>query len=140
LAGLREAALADVAALEGLATDVVDAASTTTQASAGARSRRCECDVRMLVEQKRVPAACDLAEAAPGNVRARRGVHGRSARPRPRVALVEGASFGLDTTRVYAPSPGEGTSCGFVRISPGIEHADALSLLQRLLVRALRSL
>ena len=43
-----------------------------------------------------------------------------------RTALVEGASFGLDTTRVYAPSPGEGESCGFVRISAGIEHAEAL--------------
>jgi hypothetical protein len=52
--------------------------------------------------------------------------------------LVEGASFGLDTTRVYAPSPGEGESCGFVRISAGIEHADALDRLGRVLVRALR--
>ena len=46
-------------------------------------------------------------------------------------ALVEGASFGLDTTRVYAPSPGEGESCGFVRISAGIEHAEALERLGR---------
>ncbi len=53
-------------------------------------------------------------------------------------ALVEGASFGLDTTRVYAPSPGEGESCGFVRISAGIEHAEALERLTRVLVRALR--
>ena len=52
--------------------------------------------------------------------------------------LVEGASFGLDTTRVYAPSPGEGESCGFVRISAGIEHAEALERLTRVLVRALR--
>ena len=53
-------------------------------------------------------------------------------------ALVEGASFGLDTTRVYAPSPGEGESCGFVRISAGIEHVEALERLTRVLVRALR--
>jgi cystathionine beta-lyase/cystathionine gamma-synthase len=53
-------------------------------------------------------------------------------------ALVEGASFGFDTTRVYAPSPGEGASCGFVRISAGIEHAEALERLTRVLVRALR--
>ena len=53
-------------------------------------------------------------------------------------ALVEGASFGLDTTRVYAPSPGEGESCGFVRISAGIEHAESLERLGRVLVRALR--
>jgi cystathionine beta-lyase/cystathionine gamma-synthase len=53
-------------------------------------------------------------------------------------ALVEGASFGLDTTRVYAPSPGEGESCGFVRISAGIEHAEALERLGGVLVRALR--
>ena len=55
-----------------------------------------------------------------------------------RVPLVEGASFGLDTTRVYAPSPGEGASCGFVRVSAGIEHAEALRQLARVLVRALR--
>jgi cystathionine beta-lyase/cystathionine gamma-synthase len=55
-----------------------------------------------------------------------------------RVALVEGASFGLDTTRVYAPSPGESAPCGFVRVSAGIEHAEALSRLARVLVRALR--
>jgi hypothetical protein len=54
------------------------------------------------------------------------------------VALVEGASFGLDTTRVYAPAPGEGASHHFVRISPGIEHLDALRRLERVLVRALR--
>ncbi len=54
------------------------------------------------------------------------------------VALVEGASFGLDTTRVYAPSPGDGQSCGFVRISAGIEHCEALPRLARVLVRALR--
>jgi cystathionine beta-lyase/cystathionine gamma-synthase len=54
-------------------------------------------------------------------------------------ALVEGASFGLDTTRVYAPSAGEGEPCGFVRISPGIEHAEALNRLSRVLVRALRA-
>jgi cystathionine beta-lyase/cystathionine gamma-synthase len=54
------------------------------------------------------------------------------------VALVEGASFGLDTTRVYAPAPGEGSSHHFVRISPGIEHLDALRRLERVLVRALR--
>ena len=53
-------------------------------------------------------------------------------------ALVEGASFGLDVTRVYAPSPGEGASCGFVRVSAGIEHAEALARLARALVRALR--
>jgi cystathionine beta-lyase/cystathionine gamma-synthase len=53
-------------------------------------------------------------------------------------ALVEGASFGLDVTRVYAPSPGEGTSCGFVRISAGIEHAEELARLACVLVRALR--
>ena len=53
-------------------------------------------------------------------------------------ALVEGASFGLDTTRVYAPSPGEGESCGFVRISAGIEHVEALERLTWVLVRALR--
>jgi cystathionine beta-lyase/cystathionine gamma-synthase len=55
-----------------------------------------------------------------------------------RVALVEGASFGLDTTRVYAPSPGEDSSCGFVRVSAGIEHAEALRQLAQVLVRALR--
>jgi cystathionine beta-lyase/cystathionine gamma-synthase len=54
------------------------------------------------------------------------------------VALVEGASFGLDTTRVYAPSPGEGAACGFVRVSAGSEHAEALRILARVLVRALR--
>ena len=53
-------------------------------------------------------------------------------------ALVEGASFGLDTTRIYAPSPGQGESCGFVRISAGIEHAESLERLGRVLVRALR--
>jgi len=53
-------------------------------------------------------------------------------------ALVEGASFGLDTTRIYAPSPGQGESCGFVRISAGIEHAESLERLGRALVRALR--
>jgi cystathionine beta-lyase/cystathionine gamma-synthase len=53
------------------------------------------------------------------------------------VALVEGASFGLDTTRVYAPSPGAGASCGFVRVSAGIEHAEALRRLECVLVRAL---
>ena len=52
-------------------------------------------------------------------------------------ALVEGASFGLDTTRVYAPSPGEGEACGFVRISAGIEHAESLERLGSVLVRAL---
>jgi cystathionine beta-lyase/cystathionine gamma-synthase len=55
-----------------------------------------------------------------------------------RVRLVEGASFGLDTTRIYAPSPGEGASCGFVRVSAGIEHAQALRQLARVLLRALR--
>jgi cystathionine beta-lyase/cystathionine gamma-synthase len=55
-----------------------------------------------------------------------------------RIALVEGASFGLDTTRVYAPSAGEHESCGFVRISSGIEHVEALTRLGRTLVRALR--
>jgi cystathionine beta-lyase/cystathionine gamma-synthase len=55
------------------------------------------------------------------------------------VALVEGASFGLDTTRVYAPSPGDGPACGFVRISAGIEHCEALRQLTRVLVRALRA-
>jgi cystathionine beta-lyase/cystathionine gamma-synthase len=55
-----------------------------------------------------------------------------------RVALVEGASFGLDTTRVYAPSPGDGPPCGFVRISAGIEHAEALRHLTAVLTRALR--
>jgi cystathionine beta-lyase/cystathionine gamma-synthase len=54
------------------------------------------------------------------------------------VALVEGASFGLDTTRIYAPSPGEGSPCGFVRVSAGIEHAEALRQLAAVLVRALR--
>ncbi|HEV8683572.1 MAG TPA: hypothetical protein VGS09_12490, partial [Actinomycetota bacterium] len=42
------------------------------------------------------------------------------------VPLVGGASFGLDTTRVY---PTAATSrCGrpFVRVSPGIEHAAAI--------------
>lgn len=53
-------------------------------------------------------------------------------------ALVEGASFGLDATRVYAPSPGGGESCGFVRVSAGIEHAESLERLGRVLVRALR--
>ena len=56
------------------------------------------------------PAAGDLADAAPRDARTRRGVRGRGARARARArgaALVEGASFGLDTTRVYAPSPGE---------------------------------
>jgi cystathionine beta-lyase/cystathionine gamma-synthase len=66
-------------------------------------------------------------------------VDGALAHARPRgAALVEGASFGLDTTRVYAPSPGEGASCGFVRISAGIEHAEALTRLGRVLARALR--
>ena len=41
-------------------------------------------------------------------------------------------------TRVYAPSPGEGASCGFVRVSAGIEHAEALARLVRVLVHALR--
>ena len=54
------------------------------------------------------------------------------------VALVEGASFGLDTTRVYAPSAGEGTAMGFVRISAGIEHAEALGRLSVVLADALR--
>ncbi|MDP9256851.1 MAG: PLP-dependent transferase [Actinomycetota bacterium] len=54
------------------------------------------------------------------------------------VALVEGASFGLDTTRIYAPSPGEGESCGFVRLSAGIEHAEGLTRVGSVLVRALR--
>jgi hypothetical protein len=52
--------------------------------------------------------------------------------------VVEGASFGLDTARVYAPSPGEGAACGFVRVSAGSEHAEALRRLARVLVRALR--
>jgi cystathionine beta-lyase/cystathionine gamma-synthase len=55
-----------------------------------------------------------------------------------RVALVEGASFGLDTTRVYAPSPGEGVPCGFVRISAGIEHAVDVARIADVLMRALR--
>ena len=54
------------------------------------------------------------------------------------VALVEGASFGLDTTRVYAPSAGEAEPCGFVRISAGIEHSEALTRLGSVLVWALR--
>jgi cystathionine beta-lyase/cystathionine gamma-synthase len=53
------------------------------------------------------------------------------------VALVEGASFGLDTTRIYAPSSGERPEIGFVRISPGIEHAETLPRLARVLTRAL---
>ena len=61
------------------------------------------------------------------------------ARARARgVALVEGASFGLDTTRVYAPSAGEAESFGFVRISAGIEHSEALTRLGSVLVWALR--
>jgi cystathionine beta-lyase/cystathionine gamma-synthase len=60
------------------------------------------------------------------------------ARARERkVALVEGASFGLDTTRIYAPSPGEQPDCGFVRISPGIEHCEALPRLADVLAGAL---
>jgi cystathionine beta-lyase/cystathionine gamma-synthase len=54
------------------------------------------------------------------------------------VALVEGASFGLDTTRIYAPSPGEGEASGFVRISAGIEHSEALERVVGVLVCALR--
>jgi cystathionine beta-lyase/cystathionine gamma-synthase len=54
-----------------------------------------------------------------------------------RVALVEGASFGLDTTRVYAPSPGEGVPCGFVRVSAGIEHVQAVARVADVLVRAI---
>jgi cystathionine beta-lyase/cystathionine gamma-synthase len=53
------------------------------------------------------------------------------------VALVEGASFGLDTTRIYAPSPGRRRNGDFVRISPGIEHAEALPRLATVLTRAL---
>jgi hypothetical protein len=54
------------------------------------------------------------------------------------VPLVEGASFGLDTTRVYAPSPGESMPCGFVRISAGVEHVEALAGVIDVLVHALR--
>jgi cystathionine beta-lyase/cystathionine gamma-synthase len=53
------------------------------------------------------------------------------------VALVEGASFGLDTTRIYAPSPGRRSHGAFVRISPGIEHAERLPRLAEVLTRAL---
>jgi cystathionine beta-lyase/cystathionine gamma-synthase len=53
------------------------------------------------------------------------------------VALVEGASFGLDTTRIYAPSPGARPNSGYVRISPGIEHNAALPRLTEVLTRAL---
>jgi cystathionine beta-lyase/cystathionine gamma-synthase len=53
------------------------------------------------------------------------------------IALVEGASFGLDTTRVYAPSAGSGESCGFVRISAGVEHIEAATRVGQTLVRAL---
>jgi cystathionine beta-lyase/cystathionine gamma-synthase len=66
-------------------------------------------------------------------------VDGALAQARARgAALVEGASFGLDVTRVYAPSPGAGAACGFVRVSAGIEHAQALDRLARALVHALR--
>ena len=54
------------------------------------------------------------------------------------VALVEGASFGLDTTRIYAPSPGQDPQIGFVRISPGIEHCAELPRLACTLAHALR--
>jgi cystathionine beta-lyase/cystathionine gamma-synthase len=59
------------------------------------------------------------------------------ARARERgVALVEGASFGLDTTRIYAPA-GRCAESGFVRISPGIEHSEALLSLADVLTFAL---
>ena len=53
------------------------------------------------------------------------------------VPLVEGASFGLDTTRIYAPSPGDRPDRGFVRVSPGIETTEALPRLARTLTHAL---
>ena len=112
------------------------------RARAGSRRttrRRGRAPDRSRRTRTRSPAG-DLADAQPGNARRANGfVDAALDRARARgVALVEGASFGLDTTRVYAPSPGEGAECGFVRVSAGIEHAEELRQLARVLVRALR--
>ncbi|HZD17112.1 MAG TPA: PLP-dependent transferase [Actinomycetota bacterium] len=45
---------------------------------------------------------------------------------RRRVPLIAGASFGLDTTRVYATASTARYGRPFVRVSPGIEHARAI--------------
>ena len=41
------------------------------------------------------------------------------------VALVEGASFGLDTTRIYAPSPGQDPQIGSSASAPGSSTAQS---------------
>lgn len=47
------------------------------------------------------------------------------------VPLVAGASFGLDTTRIYPIAPAARSGRPFVRISPGIEHISAIEELAR---------
>jgi cystathionine beta-lyase/cystathionine gamma-synthase len=53
------------------------------------------------------------------------------------VQLVEGASFGFDTTRIYLTASGEAADRAFVRVSAGTEHLIAAERLAAALVDAL---
>ncbi|MBI2239041.1 MAG: PLP-dependent transferase [Actinobacteria bacterium] len=55
-------------------------------------------------------------------------------------ALVEGASFGFDTTRIYLTASGETTCDAFVRVAAGAEHLAAVAALADALCDAARGL
>jgi cystathionine beta-lyase/cystathionine gamma-synthase len=55
---------------------------------------------------------------------------------RRRVPLVEGTSFGFDTTRVYLTASGNAHGLPFVRVAAGSEHRLGVEALKRVLVAA----
>jgi cystathionine beta-lyase/cystathionine gamma-synthase len=55
---------------------------------------------------------------------------------RRRVPLVEGTSFGFDTTRIYLTASGTGHGVPFVRVAAGSEHRLGIEALKRVLVAA----
>ena len=56
---------------------------------------------------------------------------------RRRVPLIEGTSFGFDTTRIYLTAPDDAKGAPFVRIAPGTEHSDGIERVADVLVAAL---
>jgi cystathionine beta-lyase/cystathionine gamma-synthase len=56
---------------------------------------------------------------------------------RRRVPLVEGTSFGFDTTRVYLTASGNAHGLPFVRVAAGSEHRLGVEALKRVLVAAM---